>query len=611
MFLLTNCSESPPKSPQTDAAPQTQHSTALAQLDALYAKAGQTLFSARPLAATSAGVPKDLVGANINSKMTSYTPDNEAKLRRDLVSLQQQIAGFPEVGLNSKQRENKQIMASVIRYFSGQKSFSVGYIDTWMGLSPFIVNQINGPIIDAPRALSDAHQINTEQDAQDYISRLKQLDELIVSVQAKFVADAELNWLPPKAVLSGAIAYIARFTENPPAKHNLVSSFATKLAKVDSISAEHKTAFIAAAAKAIEEQTYPAYAALATKAKLLLPKSSDEAGIWAQPNGVAYYQDAILQLGDSTLSADAIHQLGLDEVARITSDMNEILNIQGYANGTVGERMVALSKEARFLYDDSALGRESLIEDVNSYIDEMTQTMSPLFKTKPKYQVEVRAFPTETQDSMPGGQYSPPPLDGSIPGIYWINLRDMEAVATFTLKTLSYHEANPGHHWQISIALEQQGLPFLRLVAPYNAFIEGWALYSENIAFELGMYKNDPFGNLGRLQDELFRAVRLVVDTGLHHKKWSREKAIDYMMDATGTPESSCRAEIERYMAWPGQALGYKLGMLNILQLRKQAETDLGDKFDLAEFHDVILTGGAVPMSILHTKIRDWVNAKQ
>jgi uncharacterized protein (DUF885 family) len=549
------------------------------------------LFLARPLAATSAGAPKELVGDKINTKMTSFTPESEAKLRSDLVSLTQQIAAFPEGGLNSKQLENKQVMESVLRYFSGEPNFSIGYIDVWMGLSPFIINQINGPIIDVPRALTDAHQINTLQDATDYIVRLKQLDELIASVQGKFLADAKLNWLPPKEVLSGAISYLKKFTEKPIANHSLVTSFETKLATLDNVSSEQKNAFIADAKKIINEEVYPAYAQLAEKAKMLLPKSNVESGIWAQPNGAAYYQDAISQLGDSELSAEAIHQLGLDEVARISTQMNSILREQGYDKGTVGERMVALSKEPRFLYEDSEAGRGKLIEDVNGFITEVTQKMSPLFKTKPEYQVEVRSFPKETQDSMPGGQYSPPPLDGSIPGIYWINLRDMQAVASFALKTLTYHEANPGHHWQISIALGQKDLPFLRLVAPYNAFIEGWALYSEQIAYELGMYENDPFGNLGRLQDELFRAVRLVVDTGLHHKKWNRDKAIAYMMNVTGTPESSCRAEIERYMAWPGQALGYKLGMLNILKLRTQAEVDLGDKFDLAEFHDVILTG--------------------
>jgi uncharacterized protein (DUF885 family) len=611
IFSFTHCSGDNTKQSQAESVKQLQQSQQTAELNTLYTQAGKALFLARPLAATSAGAPKELVGDKINTKMTSFTPESEAKLRSDLVSLTQQIAAFPEGGLNSKQLENKQVMESVLRYFSGEPNFNIGYIDVWMGLSPFIINQINGPIIDVPRALTDAHQINTLQDATDYIVRLKQLDELIASVQEKFLADAKLNWLPPKEVLSGAISYLKKFTEKPIANHSLVTSFETKLATLDNVSSEQKNAFIADAKKIINEEVYPAYAQLAEKAKMLLPKSNVESGIWAQPNGAAYYQDAISQLGDSELSAEAIHQLGLDEVARISTQMNSILREQGYDKGTVGERMVALSKEPRFLYEDSEAGRGKLIEDVNGFITEVTQKMSPLFKTKPEYQVEVRSFPKETQDSMPGGQYSPPPLDGSIPGIYWINLRDMQAVASFALKTLTYHEANPGHHWQISIALEQKDLPFLRLVAPYNAFIEGWALYSEQIAYELGMYENDPFGNLGRLQDELFRAVRLVVDTGLHHKKWNRDKAIAYMMDVTGTPESSCRAEIERYMAWPGQALGYKLGMLNILKLRTQAEVDLGDKFDLAEFHDVILTGGAVPMAVLKLKIKSWVETKK
>jgi uncharacterized protein (DUF885 family) len=611
IFSFTNCSGDKTKQSQADSVKQLQQSQQTVELNTLYTQAGKALFLARPLAATSAGAPKELVGDKINTKMTSFTPESEAKLRSDLVSLTQQIAAFPEGGLNSKQLENKQVMESVLRYFSGEPNFNIGYIDVWMGLSPFIINQINGPIIDVPRALTDAHQINTLQDATDYIVRLKQLDELIASVQEKFLADAKLNWLPPKEVLSGAISYLKKFTEKPIANHSLVTSFETKLATLDNVSSEQKNAFIADVKKIINEEVYPAYAQLAEKAKMLLPKSNVESGIWAQPNGAAYYQDAISQLGDSELSAEAIHQLGLDEVARISTQINSILREQGYDKGTVGERMVALSKEPRFLYEDSEVGRGKLIEDVNGFITEVTQKMSPLFKTKPEYQVEVRSFPKETQDSMPGGQYSPPPLDGSIPGIYWINLRDMQAVASFALKTLTYHEANPGHHWQISIALEQKDLPFLRLVAPYNAFIEGWALYSEQIAYELGMYENDPFGNLGRLQDELFRAVRLVVDTGLHHKKWNRDKAIAYMMDVTGTPESSCRAEIERYMAWPGQALGYKLGMLNILKLRTQAEVDLGDKFDLAEFHDVILTGGAVPMAVLKLKIKSWVETKK
>ena len=236
--------------------------------------------------------------------------------------------------------------------------------------------------------------------------------------------------------------------------------------------------------------------------------------------------------------------------------------------------------------------------------------MAPIFKTKPSYEVQVRSFPVEIQDGAPGGQYSPPSVDGSKPGIYWINLRDMKANPKFGLKTLTYHEANPGHHWQVALNMDQSSLPFLRRIAPYNAYAEGWALYSEKVASELGLYENDPFSDLGRLQAELFRAVRLVVDTGMHHKRWTREQAIAYMSEITGTAESDVIAEIERYITWPGQALGYKLGMLKILELREHAKTTLGDKFDLSAFHDVVLLGGAVPMSVLNRNVNKWIDSK-
>jgi uncharacterized protein (DUF885 family) len=236
--------------------------------------------------------------------------------------------------------------------------------------------------------------------------------------------------------------------------------------------------------------------------------------------------------------------------------------------------------------------------------------MTELFKTKPPYNVEVRAFPVEIQDSAPGGQYTPPSVDGSKPGVYWINLRDMKANPKFSLKTLTYHEAKPGHHWQMALNMAQEDLPFLRRIAPYNAYVEGWGLYSEKVAEEMGLYENDPFGNLGRLQAELFRAVRLVVDTGLHHKRWTREQSIRYMIEITGTAESEVVAEIERYMAWPGQALGYKLGMLKILELREKAKAQLGKHFELAEFHDLVLLGGAVPMKVLESRVNNWIACK-
>ncbi len=241
----------------------------------------------------------------------------------------------------------------------------------------------------------------------------------------------------------------------------------------------------------------------------------------------------------------------------------------------------------------------------------MDQRIGEQFATRPPYPVEVRRIPVEVQDSAAGGQYTSPAIDGSKPGIYWINLADMKANPKFDLKTLTYHEANPGHHWQIALNLAQEQLPLLRRIAPYNAYAEGWALYSEQVAYEMGMYKNDPFGDLGRLKAELFRSVRLVVDTGLHAKRWSREQAIQYMASNTGSASSDVISEIERYMAWPGQALGYKLGMLKILELREYARKELGQQFDIKAFHDLVLLGGAVPMSVLDQRVKQWVASQK
>lgn len=580
------------------------------QLAALYQQAKQSLFKQRALSATMYGLSKKDIGQDISSDMEFYSPENEKQLRTELLSISNTIASIKLDGADITTKNNQQVMAGLTRYFAGEPNFNIGYIDTWMGLSPFIVNQINGPLIDIPRVMQNDQPITTEKEALDYIARLGQFDKLAATIIAKQAADAAQNWLPSKVTLQGAIKYLKGFTRVPATQHTFVSVFREKIEKIESLSTEQKQSLISQVIAKVSQVVYPAYQSVEKASEKLLTQTRSESGIWAQPNGGAYYQDAIKQLGDSELTPTQIHQIGLDEVARISGAMNEILLAQGYKKGTVGERMVALNEEPRFLYEDSIAGRAQLLSDINGYITEVTAKMAPVFKTTPSYQVEVKAFPVEVQDGAPGGQYTSPAVDGSKPGIYWINLRDMKANPKFGLKTLTYHEANPGHHWQIALNLDQAELPFLRRIAPYNAYAEGWALYSEQVAYELGMYERDPFGNLGRLQAELFRAVRLVVDTGLHDKRWTREQAISYMSEQTGTAESDVVAEIERYMAWPGQALGYKLGMLKILSLREQAKTRLGDKFDLAEFHDVVLLNGAVPIAVLSRNVNYWLDNK-
>ncbi|PKG81971.1 DUF885 domain-containing protein [Colwellia sp. 75C3] len=592
------------------ATNEKQSVNAKQELASLYLQAKQSLFKQRALSATMYGLSEEDVGQAVSSKMELYSPENETKLRTELLSLSNKIANIKLDDADITTKNNQQVMSGLARYFAGAPNFTIGFIDTWMGLSPFIVNQINGPLIDIPRIMQNDQPITTEQEALDYIARLAQFDQLAASIIEKQAADAAQNWLPSKVTLKGAIKYLKGFTLVAAEQHSFVSVFREKVEKIESLSTEKKQSLTNRVIAEVSQVVYPAYQSVEKASEQLLAKARTESGIWAQPKGSAYYQDAIKQLGDSELTPTQIHQLGLEEVARISSAMDKILLEQGYNKGSVGERMVALNEEPRFLYEDSKAGREELLSDINGYITDVTEKMAPVFKTTPSYQVEVKAFPVEVQDGAPGGQYTSPAVDGSKPGIYWINLRDMKANPKFGLKTLTYHEANPGHHWQIALNLDQAELPFLRRIAPYNAYAEGWALYSEQVAYELGMYENDPFGDLGRLQAELFRAVRLVVDTGLHDKRWTREQAITYMSEQTGTAESDVIAEIERYMAWPGQALGYKLGMLKILSLREQAKNRLGDKFDLAEFHDVVLLNGAVPMTVLSRNINHWLDTK-
>jgi uncharacterized protein (DUF885 family) len=575
-----------------------------------YKAATKTLFKQRAMSATMYGLSEEEAGLYYSDQLEDYSPHNEAALRKELQRLSTSIAGVDLKNASTLEYNNQQVMTGITQYFAGHTDFSIGFIDSWMGLSPFIVNQINGPLIDIPRIMQNDQAITTLKEAQDYISRLSQFKDLIASIEAKLAFDTAQNWLPPKSTITGAVRYLKGFTSAEPASHSFVKSFSDKVNLIENLTPVEKEQLINSATKQVEEVVYPAYTSMLLTTEKLLPKARNEAGIWAQPQGEKYYQEAIYQLGDSKISADTIHQIGLDEVARISKEMDTILTAQGYNTGSVGARMVALNEEERFLYADSKEGRDELLRDINGYITDITNKMTPIFKTKPSYQVEVRAFPVEIQDGAPGGQYSAPALDGSKPGIYWINLRDMKANPKFGLKTLTYHEANPGHHWQVALNMEQANLPFLRRIAPYNAYVEGWALYSEQVAKELGMYENDPFGDLGRLQAELFRAVRLVVDTGMHHKRWTREQAITYMGEVTGTAESDVIAEIERYITWPGQALGYKLGMIKILSLREEAKTVLGDRFDLSAFHDEVLLNGAVPMTVLDKNVKRWITTE-
>jgi len=575
------------------------------QLQNQFSKATQTLFKNRSIAATLFGISEKQAGYHFQSEMENYNPEKEEKFRQSLSKIS---VSLNSLSTDSKTDEdNRKVVKDILDYYAGAQGMPVGFIDSWMGHSAFVVNQINGPLIDTPNNLINSHTIENISDAKDYLQRLEKFSLTLDSVNNKVIQDASQGWIPPKVLVQKSINYLQGFVQVEVVKTSLITSFETKIAKLEGISGTDKQAMLDQAKHLIEDEVYSGFKRITKTMQGLLNKATDKSGIWAQPKGSEFYRYSVKKLGDTDLTPEEIHQVGLNEVKRISDEMDRILSEEGYRKGSVGERMMALNDEQRFLYPNTNEGRSELLKYLNVTIDEISKIMPEQFASVPPYPVEVKRIPVATQDSSAGGYYTPPAINGSVPGIYWINLKNTKTNPKFDLKTLTYHEAVPGHHWQIALNLAQEQLPLLRRIAPYNAYVEGWALYSEQVAFEMGLYKDDPFGNLGRLKAELFRAVRLVVDTGMHEKKWTREQAIEYMAQTTGSEMADVVSEIERYMAWPGQALGYKLGMLKILSLREYAKSKLQTAFDIKKFHDVVLLSGAVPMSVLDENVKAWV----
>ncbi len=361
------------------------------------------------------------------------------------------------------------------------------------------------------------------------------------------------------------------------------------------------------AVQLVTSDVYPAYGLFIDYFKQLDDKVSENHGVWALPDGDRLYKLAIEFFTTTDYSADYIHNMGLREVDRIQGEIMIILAAQGWdAESGFKSAIDRLAEDERFYYADSDEGRQQILDDYQQIIDEISAQLDPWFEVKPSSGVEVKRVPEFKEKTAPGAYYNPPAMDGSRPGVFYANLYDIKATPKYGMRTLAYHEAVPGHHFQIAIQQELKDLPFFRRLIPFTAYSEGWALYSEYVAWEAGM-QSDPFDNIGRLQAELFRAVRLVVDTGIHDKRWNREQAIEYMLENTGMAVSDVVSEIERYFVLPGQALAYKVGMNKIMELRTRAETALGENFDIREFHNVVLTNGALPLTILERLVDQYI----
>jgi uncharacterized protein (DUF885 family) len=418
----------------------------------------------------------------------------------------------------------------------------------------------------------------------------------------------EMGIIPPTFVIDKSLEIMQEFIDQPAEENVLYVSFKGKLDKADEIGDQQRDEFLIQAHEEINNTVYPAYQEFIDYFTALREKSTTDAGVWKFPDGHEFY-DYMLQVNTTTnMTADEIHQIGLAEVDRIQGEMMAIFESEDYDISIGFSALInQLAGEDRFYYSDTDEGRDQILSNYAAIIEEIDAGLDEAFKSRPKAAVEVRRVPEFSEKTAYGAYYDGPSMDGSRPGIFYANLYDIKATPRYGMRTLAYHEAVPGHHYQIATQRELEGVPEFRKQTGFTAYIEGWALYSERVAWELG-FQNDPYDNIGRLQAELFRGVRLVVDTGIHSKRWTREQAIDYMLANTGMTETDVEAEIERYIVLPGQATAYKVGMMEILRLRKEARTALGDRFDVRDFHEVVLKNGPVPLHVLRELVMIYMD---
>ena len=473
--------------------------------------------------------------------------------------------------------------------------------------SGYRVNQISGVTVNMPQFLTDTHVIKNEKSVRRYLSRLREFGRVLRETHARVIDDRANGVIPPDFVIEKALVGMNKFIDGGADNSPLVTTLGPKLDELEDVDENAAAAFINEATQLVSSEVIPGYEAIIGLFESMLPEATHDAGIWRLPNGEAIYAANLRSNTTTQYSPEEIHATGLAEVDRIEGEMLDILDSQGVMGDSFAERIRVLMDDPAHQFPNTDEGRAEMIAYLEAFDQKVMAIAADYFVTIPPQPLEIVRVPEYSQDSSPGGYYNGPALDGSRPGRFYINQKDTADNPRWTLPTLMIHEGSPGHHFQISTSQLIEGVPLLRRLSPFNAFSEGWALYSERIAkTDMGLYDDDPLGDLGRLQAEMFRAVRLVVDTGMHAKRWSREQAIEYMTAKTGMTNEEVTREIERYVVWPGQATAYKTGQLALLEMREDTEDALGERFSLRDFHEAVLMNGAMPLDILKETMADW-----
>ncbi len=539
------------------------------------------------------GTPFDFYSAKLENLSPEFEKMEAGKIGEELAMLRRYD--------RSHMKPKDQLSADVLGWFLENQSKSERFL-----YYDYPVNQLFGTQNTLPDFMMTVHPLKREKDAENYIKRLSgfglAFDQTIAGLELR----REKGIVPPRFVLDRVLKEMRDFTAKPAGENPLVTTFSARLDTLKGLDAAKKSELVAGAEREVAGSVFPAYAKLIAECDKLHAIATTDDGVWKFPDGDAYYQSCLRNETTTDLPADSIHALGLREVARIQGEMRGLLKEKGYRSDDLAAGMKKMEGEPRFHYPPGDPGRARILADYQTILDDANRRVGALFDVRPKGGLKVERVPAFKEKTAPAAYYNEGSLTGSRPGVFYCNLRDPAETSRPEMRTLAYHEGIPGHHFQLTIQQELKGVPFFRRVLPFTAFVEGWGLYAERLALENG-FQQDAYDSLGALQADLHRAVRLVVDTGIHRDHWTREQAIDYMVKNTGLDSSKVVTEVERYIVIPGQACAYKVGEMKILQLRQKAMDALGPRFDIKKFHDVVLTNGALPLSLLERVVDDWI----
>ena len=601
-LLLTACTQN--TAPKTMAKTETVKTEQVVEnrddkIDAWFEEQFNSQLAKYPQSMTQLGMKTDNDKWNDTSK--TFFLENLNDIRRNLEYMRKT---FDVSKLGEQQ-------ALSYRLFEAQSEQQLAGAEWWGYSYPF--NQMFGVQSGIPTFLMNYHRIDTLDDAKAYIARIHGVKDYLGGQVENSRESAARGIQPPKFVYDHVLRDAENILQGAPFDDReptpILADFTKKLLNLKELRTEDKNGLIADAREALLISFKPAYENMIAEMKAQQAVATNDDGIWKLPEGSEFYKHRLKMMTTTDMSADEIHELGLTEVARIHGEMRAIMKKLNF-NGTLQEFFTYLKTDPEFVYENSDEGRAAYLSEAERIINVMKGRLDEQFLRKPAADLVVRRVEAFREKSAGKAFYNRPAPDGSRPGVYYANLYKITDMPKYQMEALAYHEGIPGHHMQLAIAQELEGLPKFRKFGGYTAYSEGWGLYTEYLPKEMGFYK-DPYSDFGRLAMEIWRAARLVVDTGIHHRKWPRQQAIDYLLANTPNPENDAIKAIERYIVMPGQATAYKIGMIKILELRKDAKKRLGDKFDIREYHDVILASGAVPLDVLEERVNAWVESKK